>query len=236
MGNILEISSYDVNKDPSILRGLPSKLIDMPEVVVPQGLDDKGPYSDIIVPEHFPPGSIMVFETRLQELDADLDTFCVSGAQEAFGDLSLVDLNVVLYRADNEERDVTDGEFGVYNIPGLGAMVYCGLEGWIHPLRHVMRYNDLGHPLCAHLREGTWSMDYIHSRLIRHVNLESLLGPQTNHFFSQASGNTAQPFEACRMVQQTHRAYQSQRSTIFATKIFRHCRLGSIQGVPSCCF
>jgi glycogen debranching enzyme len=167
MGNTLEISSYDVNNDPDTLHGLASKLIDMPEVVVPQGLDDEGPYSEIIVPEHFPPGSIMVFETHLQELDADLDTFCASGAQEAFGDLDLVDLNVILFRANAEERDATAGEFGEYDIPGLGKMVYCGLEGWMHPLRRVMRYNDLGHPLCAHLREGTWPMDYIHSRLIR---------------------------------------------------------------------
>ena len=71
----------------------------MPEVVVPQGLDDEGPYSEIVVPEYFPSGSIMLFETHLQELDADLDAFCASGAQEAFGDLDLVDLNVVLYRA-----------------------------------------------------------------------------------------------------------------------------------------
>jgi glycogen debranching enzyme len=167
LGNIIEIPSYDIDKDPNTLRGLPSKLVDMPEVVVPQGLDDEGPYSEIVVPEYFPPGSIMLFETHLQELDADLDAFCASGAQEAFGDLDLVDLNVVLYRADGEERDATKGEFGVYDVPGLGKMVYCGLEGWMHPLRRVMRYNDLGHPLCSHLREGTWSMDYICSRLIR---------------------------------------------------------------------
>src|ERR1700683_4005613 len=139
MGNTLEIASYDLNKDPTTLRGLASKLIDMPEVVVPQGLDDEGPYSDIIVPEHFPPGSILVFETYLQELGADLGQFCASRAQEAFGNLSLVDLNVVLYRADGEERDATAGDSGVYDIPGLGKIVYCGLEGWMHPLRHVMR-------------------------------------------------------------------------------------------------
>lgn len=163
----MEVSAYEVEKDPNTIRGLPSKLVDMAEISVHQGADGEGPYSEIVVPEYFPPGSIMIFETQLQDLDTELDTFCLSGAQEAFCNLDLVDLNVVLYRADGEERDATAGEFGVYDIPGSGKAVYCGLEGWMHPLRHVMRYNDLGHSLCAHLRQGTWAMDYIHSRLIR---------------------------------------------------------------------
>ena len=141
------------------------KLVETPPVVVPQGLDDEGPYGEIIIPEYFPPGSILLFETQLQGLDSSLDTFCASGADEAFGDLDLIDLNVVLYRADGEERDATKGEIGAYNVPGVGTLTYCGLEGFMHPLRHIMRYNDLGHPLCSHLREGTWALDYVYSRL-----------------------------------------------------------------------
>jgi glycogen debranching enzyme len=37
----------------------------------------------------------------------------------------------------------------------------------MHSLKHIMRYNDLGHPLCAHLRDGSWALDYVHSRLFR---------------------------------------------------------------------
>ena len=151
------------------LHGLPSKLLDTPSIVMPQGLDSEGPYTEIIVPENFPPGSIMVFETQLQGLDPTLEAFCSSGAREAFDELDLVDLNIILYRVDSEERDATMREFGAYEIPGLGKTVYCGLEGWMHPLRHIMRYNDLGHPLCAHLRDGTWAFDYVHSRLSRQV-------------------------------------------------------------------
>lgn len=139
----------------------------MPTVVPPQGLDGEGPFSEIVVPESFPPGSIMLFETQMVELDTDLDTFCASGAQEAFGELDLVDLNVVLHRAEGEERDATKGEIGAYDIPGSGKLVYCGLEGWMHPLRHIMRYNDMGHPLCGHLRDGAWALDYIQSRLAK---------------------------------------------------------------------
>ncbi|TFK32810.1 glycoside hydrolase family 13 protein [Crucibulum laeve] len=165
LGTSLDIPTYDAGSDPDTLSGLPAKLLDNASVVVPQGLDHEGPYAEIIIPEHFPPGSIMIFETQLQEYDASLDSFCSSGVQAAFEDLSLVDLNVILHRADSEERDATEGKFGAYEIPGLGKMVYCGLEGWMHPLRHIMRYNDLGHPLCAHLRQGSWALDYIHQRL-----------------------------------------------------------------------
>ncbi|KAF9005909.1 glycoside hydrolase family 13 protein [Cyathus striatus] len=167
LGANINIPSYDVANDPTTLRGLPANLVDMPSIVVPQGLDNEGPYAEIVVPEYFPPGSVMVFETQMQEYDPSLDKFCATGAQDAFGDLSLVELNVVLYRADGEERDATGGAFGVYDVPGMDRLVYCGFEGWMHPLRHIMRYNDLGHPLCGHLRDGTWALDYVHQRLTR---------------------------------------------------------------------
>lgn len=169
-GAQIDFSSYGVDADPSTLRGMPGKLVEIPEVAVAEGLDAEGPYSEIVVPDHFPPGSIMLFETRLQGLDSRLDEFCSSGAEEAFGDLDLVDLNVVLFRAEGEERDATGGEIGAYNVPGIGNLVYCGLEGWMHPLRNIMRYNDLGHPLCGHLREGAWAFDYVHNRLFKYVS------------------------------------------------------------------
>ena len=164
-GAHIEIPHYEISKDAKTIRGLPSTLVDIKNIAVPQRSDGERAYSEIVVPEYFPPGSIMLFETQQEGYDPDLDKFCASGALEAFGYLELVDLNVVLYRADNEERDATQGEFGAYEVPGLGKLVYCGLEGWIHPLKHIMRYNDLGHPLCSHLRDGIWAFDYIHARL-----------------------------------------------------------------------
>lgn len=49
----------------------------------------------------------MVFATDMGQMSSDLDDICKSGAEAAFKDLDLVDLNVVLYRADGEERDAT---------------------------------------------------------------------------------------------------------------------------------
>ncbi|KAG2011571.1 glycogen debranching enzyme [Coprinopsis cinerea AmutBmut pab1-1] len=167
LGASISISSYTPSKDSTTLKGLPSTLVDIPSSSVPihTSSDSSGPYSEIIVPQTFPPGSIMIFETQIEDFDADLEELCLQGAYESVKDLDLVDLNVILHRADVEEKDATDGKYGAYDVPGLGKMVYCGLEGWMHPLRHVMKWNDLGHPLCAHLREGTWAFDYLWQRL-----------------------------------------------------------------------
>lgn len=168
-GYTIDIPSYETVKDGTTLRGLPGKITEIPTIIAPKGTDTEGPYSEIIVPEYFPPGSIMLFETHLEGLDPGLDQLCASGAEQAFKDLNLVELNVILFRCEGEERDATKAEIGAYDIPGIGKLVYCGLEGWMHPLRHIIRYNDLGHPLCANLRQGTWAFDYISGRLSKYV-------------------------------------------------------------------
>ncbi|PWN22903.1 putative 4-alpha-glucanotransferase [Microstroma glucosiphilum] len=165
-GKTLEVTNKTAPQDKETLKGLESKLIDVPAPSVKEGRGDNGVfYSEIVIPENFPPGSIMLFASAMEGLSTDLEALCKSGAKEAFADLDLVDLNVILYRADGEEKDSTQGKDGVYAIPNDETHVYCGLEGWMHSLRKVMRHNDLGHPLCAHLRNGCWALDYVHGRL-----------------------------------------------------------------------
>ena len=165
-GASVKINANEWKDDKEIHRGMPSELIEVSSPEIRHGKDDDGEYAEIVVPNEFPPGSIMVFETAMPGLSADTDDICKSGADEAFSDLNYVDLNVVLNRADGEERDATGGRDGTYAIPDYGSLVYCGFEGWMHPLRQIMESNDLGHPLCAHLRKGTWAMDYVLNRLV----------------------------------------------------------------------
>lgn len=167
LGGVLEITSHEDQSTKSTFKGLQCKLQNISSPEIHSGIDNDGQYEEVIVPEYFPPGSVMVFATHMEGLTQEVDNLCVSGAKEAFSRLDVVDLNIALFRADGEERDATGGRDGVYNVPGLGPFVYCGLEGFMHPLRHVMRTNDLGHPLCAHLREGCWAMDYIYGRLMK---------------------------------------------------------------------
>ena len=47
-------------------------------------------------------------------MSPDLDSSIQSGANEAFAELDLVDLNVILHRADGEEKDAT-GEFRLFS-------------------------------------------------------------------------------------------------------------------------
>ena len=151
--------------DQKHLKGLPSRVVELTGVK----LEIKADETMIAVPEHFPPGSIALFETWIPgaEHSEGLDMFVTSGAKNAFGNLDLVDLNFLLYRCEPEERDLSNGGDGVYTIPGHGPLVYAGLQGWWSVLKDIIQYNKLGHPLCNHLRDGQWALDYIMGRLER---------------------------------------------------------------------
>ncbi|KAL8857696.1 MAG: hypothetical protein Q9178_005731 [Gyalolechia marmorata] len=163
--DVSESAKQAVYNDKSYLRGLPSSVSSLSGV----GLTNNADEAVITIPSHFPPGSVAIFETCIPsaEHSEGLDQYVTSGATQAFAESSLIDLNFILYRADAEERDASGGKDGVYAIPGHGSLVYAGLQGWWSCLRDVVRYNQLGHAICNHLREGTWAMDYIVSRLER---------------------------------------------------------------------
>ncbi|KAK4052230.1 bifunctional 4-alpha-glucanotransferase/amylo-alpha-1,6-glucosidase [Microbotryomycetes sp. JL221] len=164
-GAQIQINSAESRDTKDTLKGLDATVTEpsKPSTSVKK-VQDGVAYSEIVVPDTFPPGSVLVFATWMDQLPDDLDAVCAQDASEAFGELDMVELNTVLYRADGEERDAVGGD-GVYHIPGMSPLVYCGLQGWMHPLTHIMKHNDLGHPLCGHLRAGTWAFDYVCSRL-----------------------------------------------------------------------
>ncbi|KAK8216749.1 bifunctional 4-alpha-glucanotransferase/amylo-alpha-1,6-glucosidase [Zalaria obscura] len=146
-----------------VLRGLPSQTKDLRGFKI----ETHGDNTKITVPDKFPPGSIALFETWIPsaEHSEGLDKYVTSGAREAFSGCNLNDLNTVLYRCEPEERVTSDGKDGSYTIPNYGPLVYCGLQGWWSVLKDIIANNDLGHPLCNHLREGQWALDYTIGRL-----------------------------------------------------------------------
>ncbi|KAK5988574.1 Glycogen debranching enzyme [Cladobotryum mycophilum] len=180
---LLEVdSSEEATKaaleDKKYLRGLPSQVVDVPGV----RMELQGDNTVISVRDVFPPGSIALFETWIPtaEHSAGLDTFVTSGAKAAWAGLNLIDLNFLLYRCEAEERDASDGQDGVYDIPGHGKLVYAGLQGWWSVLKDIIQDNNLGHPLCQNLREGPWVLDYIVGRIQRQSKVagsEGLSGP-----------------------------------------------------------
>ncbi|XP_059200245.1 glycogen debranching enzyme [Centropristis striata] len=78
--------------------------------------------------------------------------------------LTLADLNVLLFCCDSEEKE--DGG-GCYSIPGWETLKYAGLQGLISVLANIRPNNDLGHPVCANLRQGDWLIEYVSNRLVR---------------------------------------------------------------------
>jgi len=165
-----EKTTNKVCAEKTLLKGLPSKLSDFEGL----NIELKGEETLITVPGSFPPGSVAMFETwmPMAEHAQGLDGFVTSGAKEAFADLDLVDLNFVLYRCEPEEHDFLGGNDGVYAIPNYGKLVYAGLQGWWSILKDVIRNNDLGHPICNHLRDGQWALDWTVSRLQRMAKRE----------------------------------------------------------------
>ena len=151
--------------DPQYLRGFESSVDDLEHPSISSGKDWQGETTEVVVPSFFPPGSICLLKTWVESFDETIDDLVRSGADEAMSSLSLVDLNAVLYRCEGEERDLSNGKDGAYNVPGYGSLIYCGLEGWIFPLRDIVKENNLAHPLCNHLRQGYWALEYTASRL-----------------------------------------------------------------------
>ena len=160
-----EEAKKEVEEDTKYLRGLPSKVVDLPGIKLESRADE----TVITVRDKFPPGSIALFETWIPAAEhaTGLDTYVTSGAKAAFAEVDLIDLNFVLYRCEAEELAESEGKDGCYDIPGHGKLVYAGLQGWWSVLKNIIKNNDLAHPLCQHLRNGQWALDYISGRLER---------------------------------------------------------------------
>ncbi|KAJ2808305.1 bifunctional 4-alpha-glucanotransferase/amylo-alpha-1,6-glucosidase [Coemansia guatemalensis] len=161
-----EDQGADAKEDKDVLRGLPSSLETLSAPGIYQHTDERGVFTELQLPQDFGPGSVLVVRTRLVGFKPNLDWKIRTCADEAVSELSLGDLNIALYRCDAEERDTIGN--GTYNVPELGLLPYCGIQGWYAHLRYIIPNNDLGHPLCAHLRQGAWALDYISGRLHKH--------------------------------------------------------------------
>ncbi|KYN10710.1 Glycogen debranching enzyme, partial [Trachymyrmex cornetzi] len=125
---------------------------------------------------NFQPGSVIAIRValhanivpalmKLQNTISQITSNEKSELHNIISCMDFSDLNKTLYRCDQEEREETQDKFGVYNVPGYGPLVYAGLQGIISLLADIRPNNDLGHPLCANLRQGNWLIDYMWQRL-----------------------------------------------------------------------
>ena len=163
--DVSDEATKETLSDKKFLRGLPSRVVDVPGI----RMELKGDDTIINVRDKFPPGSIALFETWIPaaEHSTGLDNYVTSGAAAAWSDLNLIDLNFMMYRCEAEEQDASNGRDGVYDIPGHGKLVYAGLQGWWSLLKKIISENNLAHPLCQNLRDGQWALDHVLGRLQR---------------------------------------------------------------------
>ncbi|MGH0155090.1 UNVERIFIED_CONTAM: hypothetical protein FKN15_038767 [Acipenser sinensis] len=158
--------------------------------VVKQAVTAKGPHEFVqeIEFEHLTPGSVIVFRVSLDPEaqqyvgllrnqltqfsphfksgslpDSNADPILKTPFTAIASTLSLADMNVLLFRCNEEEQE--DGG-GCYNIPSWTALKYAGLQGLTTVMADIRPKNDLGHPFCDNLRSGDWMMEYISNRLI----------------------------------------------------------------------
>ncbi|KAI1779850.1 glycoside hydrolase family 13 protein [Hypoxylon cercidicola] len=187
-----EEAKREVDSDKKYLRGLPSRVVDVPGI----RLEVKSDETVITVRDKFPPGSIALFETWIPaaEHSSGLDTYVTSGAKDVMAELDFVDLNFLLYRCDAEERDGSSGRDGTYDIPGYGKIVYAGLQGWWSLLKDIIKDNNLAHPLCQNLRDGQWALDYTVGRLERMSQQPEFAG------LSKPAGWLKERFDAIRSI------------------------------------
>ncbi|KAF1764730.1 hypothetical protein GCK72_004680 [Caenorhabditis remanei] len=137
---------------------------------------------------NFSSGSVIGFKIRPKEEAANAfeqihrEIESSTELDAALSTLTYQSFAPLLFHCESEDY-ATIGQGG-YEVPNYGKFVYCGLQGLIPILEKIRDNNDLGHPLCQNLRDGTWLCDYIVGRLkkfdkLRNVAdvVESLLKP-----------------------------------------------------------
>jgi len=119
----------------------------------------------------FPPGSVLVFSTdpcSETVLRAQVETLLTEEAMRyCLEGLTLSEVNYLLFSCDAEEKDRSGGVRGVYDVPGYGPLVYCGLMGVCGALDLLRRsLTDLQNcAIIENIRQGDWLLSYTAARL-----------------------------------------------------------------------
>ena len=86
-------------------------------------------------------------------------------AHKLFHSVPLSAFNHVLFRCNEEERDISNGTRGPYGLQVYGEFEYAGLTSVIHILRQLKISGDMGHELFNNMRSGNWLLEYTVERL-----------------------------------------------------------------------
>ncbi|XP_034028557.1 glycogen debranching enzyme-like [Thalassophryne amazonica] len=156
--------------------------------------------------------------------------------------LTLVDLNMLLFRCDAEEKE--DGG-GCYNIPSWLPLNYAGLQGLMSVMSEIRPKNDLGHPFCDNLRQGDWMVDYITDRLLSKTGAVREVGRWFQAMFTYLK-HVPYYLVPCYFDTIVQGAYTTALMAVFnqmssfvqnGSSLVKQLALGSVQmcGVSHCC-
>ncbi|KAJ9080711.1 bifunctional 4-alpha-glucanotransferase/amylo-alpha-1,6-glucosidase [Entomophthora muscae] len=182
----LHASENSSHADATELCGLDVKLEEPAHPELIPGSDHLGPWVEVGL-KGFSRGSVLILKTALHDVDTTLTSKIGAEANKAVADLSVDDINVLLYRCHEEEQEMLGSSRGVYEVPGVGRLPYCGLQGFVSVLKPVMVNNDLGHAICDHLRQGRWALGYTIERLELHCSNYPALSSVVNYLKEQST-------------------------------------------------
>ena len=120
-----------------------------------------------------PPPSVSKSLSLVKKVLEELEEKKNEEWKELVEQLTLVDVERIVYRSSSEEQ--SDGKgIDVYSLPGWGPLVYCGLQGLINVFDEIRVDPSLAirHPLIVNLKQGNWLLDYISHRLVLHSSTE----------------------------------------------------------------
>eukprot|EP00922_Rhytidocystis_sp_ex-Travisia-forbesii_P065763 GHVS01097677.1.p1 GENE.GHVS01097677.1~~GHVS01097677.1.p1 ORF type:complete len:1823 (-),score=304.21 GHVS01097677.1:256-5724(-) len=157
--------------DPVKINGLESNLIfqtDFGDMADVSAFDEDRHVTSLRL-RNFPAASVLVFSTfGYGEVKKAVDAQLAHRLDEVCSDMDMNAAAYLLYSCEKEEKDLTRGSRGVYEIPGHGKLVYSGLVGvtsLLDQLRDDAPSKALQHPLCTNVRQGQWLLEYLCDRL-----------------------------------------------------------------------
>lgn len=104
----MEVTSRTIEKNDKLLEGLPGKIIELEYPKISSHSDSQGVFAQIDIPDRFPGGSIILLETSVDsKVPTNIESLVKTIPDNVFGELGWMELNIVLYRCDGEEQDLT---------------------------------------------------------------------------------------------------------------------------------
>jgi hypothetical protein len=167
----------DIESDRSFIKSATSKLLtfkSLSKFCRVERSPDATQERDRLVFFRMPPSFTCVIRTRsvypMKEAARQLNELKKMRSREIaqmlFGETPLAGFNHLLFRCEQEEREISNGQRGPYGLEKYGVFTYAGIASFMTILRELKVSGDMGHELFNNMRAGDWYLDYAKDRLL----------------------------------------------------------------------